>query len=201
VQYPLESDRNGSPDLPKGFVDWKIWNYSEKGSGAEYGVGAVGANEIFLEVYNGTPLEMGEWLGMNAFTIYDRLSGKSIHPKQVIEVTSPNSIAFSPDGSYLATAGEGTVSLLDAGSGEEISSLFIGGRTVLSLNFMPDVRTLIIGTDNGTILLWDLGLLEAGTDTEPAIALACSQVKRDFTDTELQQYFGDLSRRTTCSSP
>jgi len=198
AQYPFKPNRNGTPDLPEGFVDWKIWQYTEKGGNAEYGVGSTKGNHVDLNVYNGTPSEMGAWLGFSTFSIYDKSSNKLTHPKQAIRVTSPNGIAFSPDGIYLATADEGTVSLLDAASGEEISTLSIGGRNILSLNFMPDASALAVGTDDGAVLLWDLSLLQSGTDAEPTLKLACSRVNPDFPDSDLLPYLGEVTKRDMC---
>jgi len=200
AQYPREPNRNGTPYLPEGFVDWKIWQYTDKGDNAEYGVGSAGGNSVDLDVYNGTPLEMSVWLGFSTFSIYDKSSNQLAHPKQAIQVTSPNGIAFSPDGPYLAAADEGTVSLLDASSGEEISTLSVGGRTPISLSFKPDASMLAIGTQDGTVLIWDLSLLNKDTEAEPTLEIACSQVHANFTDTEWQQVFGDIPKGSVCSN-
>jgi WD40 repeat protein len=194
MQYPLEPDRNGSPVLPTGITDWKIWNYSDgRGMGAEYG---VGGNDVYLEVFNGTPKDMWDWL-VPTFTIYNRPSGPLVHPNQSLQVTELNNMVFSPDGTYLAAADKGMVYLFDPASGEEISTLYLGGRKILSLSFTLDSR-LAIGTEDGTILLWKLGLLNVDTNPEPYRASACLVVKRDFTDPEWQQFFGDTPKVATC---
>jgi WD40 repeat protein len=109
-----------------------------------------------------------------------------------------NGIAFSPDGAYVAAAGEGMVSLLDAGSGEEITSLSLGGRTALSLSFTPDGSRLAIGMQEGRALIWNLSLLGKEAKAEETIKIACSQVGGDFSDSEWQQFFGDLPQDNTC---
>jgi WD40 repeat protein len=196
LDYPTTPDRNGNPSLPRGFQDWHIWNYTDKGEGAEYG---VAADRISLAVFNGTPAEMGQWLGLNAFTILDRTSNDVINPKEAVQVTSPNGLAFSPDDAYLAAAGRNTVSLLNAASGDAISSLSVSGE-ILSMAFTPDSDHLVIGTNYGTVLVWDLSLLRSETDVEPVLAIACSQVRANLSQAEWTQYVGvDVPYQATCS--
>ncbi len=197
MNYPLEPDRNGTPFLPQGVQDWTIWQYTEKGNGAEYG---VGNNNIYLAVYNGTPLDMWNWLDYNtaSLSIFDRNSNQIVRPARTIQVTGSNGMAFSSDGAYLAVSGDGLVSLLDAGTGEEITSLTYGGGNSLSLNFTPDDNKMIIGMEDGTVLLWDLSILQPGANVNPMIEVACSQVSRSFTESELIQYFSDPTKRNTC---
>lgn len=196
AQYPRQPNRNDDPVLPPGFTEWRIWNYTDDGNQAEFGTAAPG---VVLDVFNGTPAEMGEWLGLNAFSILNRSTGDVIHPNLAVQVNGTNSFAFSPDSTYLAAAGDGGVFLLDAATGEEISTLNVGGRTVHSLSFMPDSIHLVIGTDDGTVLLWDLGLLKSNSDSRSIIEFACSQVQQNLTQVEWTQYFGpDIAYRATC---
>lgn len=192
----VEPNRDGNPPLPEGFSEWKIWNYTSNVSGKEYG---TPGEFVSLDVYNGTPQEMGGWLGLNAFSILDVNSGVVMHPNQVVEINSTSSFAFSPDGSYLAATGDGNVLLLSAETGEEVSTLNAGGRSVLSLSFMPDSDRLVIGIDDGTVLLWDLSLLRSADELESAVDSACSQVRKNFTQTEWVQYYGpDAAYKVTC---
>ena len=194
---PLEPNRDGNPRLPEGFSEWKIWNYTYEGNGKEFG---TPGNSAALDVYDGTAQEMGEWLGLNAFSILDRNSGDVIHPNLAVEINSSNSLTFSPDSLYLAAAGDGSVYLLDAATGEEISTLNIGGRTVYSLSFMPDSDRLAIGTDDGTVLLWDLSLLRSAAEIESMIDIACSQVDQNLTQAQWAQYYSpDAAYDVTCS--
>jgi WD40 repeat protein len=196
LQYPITPDRNGNPALPDGFREWKIWNYTDKGNGPQFG---VGADRVYLLVYNGTPTEMRQWLGISAFSILNRTTNTVINPKQAIQLSTPNGMSFSPDGSYLAVATTGSVKLLDPGSGEEISALTISGRSVLSLNFLASGDTLAIGTDDGNVLLWDFSLLHSSAKVDSMIEVACSQVQQNLTQDEWTQYVGDgVPYQATC---
>lgn len=196
AQYPGEPNRDGNPALPQNFMEWSIWNYTDNGDNTEFGTGATG---VILDVYNGTPQEMGEWLGLNAFSILDRTTGNVVHPNLAVETNGTNSFAFSPDSVYLAAAGNGNVFLLDAATGEEVSTLNIGGRTVYSLNFLPDSDHLVIGTDDSTVLLWDLSLLRSAAQITAMSEIACSQVQQNFTQKEWIQIFGlETAYEVTC---
>lgn len=196
-QYPREIDRDGNPALPQGFTDWKIWNYTDQGNSSEFGTTAEG---VSLNVYNGTPEDMGEWLGLNAFSILDRSSGAVIHPNIPVEINGANSFIFSPDSLYLAATGNGKVFLLNTATGEEISTLNLGGRTVHSLNFVTNSDALVIGTDDGAVLLWDLSLLRSAAEIRPMIDIACSQIQQNFTRAEWSQYYGPgAAYQATCT--
>lgn len=198
----LQPDPNGNPLLPTGVNDWKMWQYSaDNNLGWKYGIGSQSAT---LSVYNGTLTEMWEWLETPVFSLYDRSSGQQLNPGGLARVASPNGIAFSPDGAYVAVGGEHLVFVADAGLGNEVTSLDINWTTVTSLGFSPDGLMLAIGTEGGTVLLWDLGLLYPDTGREYYLEIACSFVKRDardFTDSELIQYFGNTTQRHTCPNP
>jgi WD40 repeat protein len=140
---------------------------------------------------------MRNWLGIPAFTIYDRGSGAQVNPSGLFQDTSLNGIDFSPDGAYVAYEGGGVVFLLDASSGEEISALPLYWTPLTSLRFSPDGDTLAVGTDYGSILLWDLALLDPSTDLSPYRTLACSLVG-DFPQSELEQYFTTQPDQPVC---
>jgi WD40 repeat protein len=66
-------------------------------------------------------------------------------------------VAFSPDGSRLATSSwDGTIKVVDASDGKELHHL--GGHTsyVVSVAFSPDGRRLASGSFDQTIKLWDV---------------------------------------------
>ncbi len=66
-------------------------------------------------------------------------------------------VAYSPDGSLLASAGDDAVILLrDLASGKVVGRLEGHGDTVSCLAFSPDGRTLATGSYDRTVKLWDV---------------------------------------------
>ncbi len=68
------------------------------------------------------------------------------------------SVAFSPDGRWLASGsqGGGSIGLWDAASGQEAHILKGHTDTVYSVAFCPDSRSLASGSRDGRIKLWDV---------------------------------------------
>jgi WD40 repeat protein len=70
---------------------------------------------------------------------------------------SPGVVAFSPNGSVVAEGTQdGSVLLLDAANGWELTQLPGQGGVVTALAFGPDGRTLASGGAEGTVLIWDI---------------------------------------------
>jgi WD40 repeat protein/serine/threonine protein kinase len=65
-------------------------------------------------------------------------------------------VAFSPDGRWLATCGEGhTVKIRDAKTGRELETLHGHTEDVCALAFSPDGRWLATAGEDTTIRIWD----------------------------------------------
>jgi WD40 repeat protein len=66
------------------------------------------------------------------------------------------SVAFSPDGKTLASAGkDGTIKLWEVATGKERATLRGHTNPVSSVAFSPDGKTLASGSRDGRIKLWD----------------------------------------------
>ncbi len=84
-------------------------------------------------------------------------------------------VAYSPDGKLIATAGlANTVHLLDASSGEEARALAAGAnRFLIGLDFSPDGGTIIAGGDDQILYRFRVG---DGEPLEPSATLGASIV-------------------------
>ena len=66
-----------------------------------------------------------------------------------------NSVAFSPDGSRLATAAGSSAQVWDTASGRPVTPPLRHGGLVRAVQFSPDGRKLLSASDDGTARLWD----------------------------------------------
>ncbi len=154
---------------------------------------ATGRQEKLLEAGDGGRLfgiafaPDGKSLALGSRTItrlWDIASGKELrqfgHPI-TDEVTSHNNdetLAFSPDGSLLATGGK-NIRIWDTATGKEVRSFGEGRRRVTSVAFL-DRKVLAVGGGDQEIHLWDMTTgTEARTQIGHQDRVQCVAFARD----------------------
>lgn len=80
--------------------------------------------------------------------------------------SSPQSMAFSPDGITLASGHWDSVVLWDIHSGKSVAMLTGFGRYVRGLAFSNDGALIAAGTDTGSVQVWDVRHLKRITTVE-----------------------------------
>ncbi len=119
-----------------------------------------------------------------------------------IDLDVQTSLAFSPDESTLAIGtgeigtGAGELVLVDAESGRRLGApLATPGGPVADLDFGPDGQTLVVGTQEGLVTLWDDVLW---SDFQAMRERLCAVAGRSLTAEEWEEQLPGQSYRSTC---
>ncbi|MFI6498187.1 AAA family ATPase [Nonomuraea typhae] len=111
--------------------------------------------------------------GDNTARLWDTATGRQSGPPLVGHTSPIRSLAFSPDGRFLATASvDGTIRLWDVPGRRQLGEPLTGhSGQVNTVAFSPDGSRLVSGGADGTVRLWNVGL-PAG----PLLSHVCSIV-------------------------
>jgi WD40 repeat protein len=125
--------------------------------------------------------------------LWDVQTGKEIR-RFIGHVDLLWSVAYSPNGKYIATASaDGTARLWDAQTGEEMRRYVGHTAAVENVAFSPDGKYLVTVSDDATARLWN-------TDYHTTMQYLCSRLLRDFTNEERVQY-NITNSAPTCPKP
>ncbi len=97
------------------------------------------------------------------------LGGVSVFHEATSRARRIRSLAFSPDGAWLTVGrNDGDLELRRMPDLELVETLRGHGGAVTAVAFDPSGRTLASGADDGTTVLWDVGLSAGLVSNEPS---------------------------------
>ena len=139
--------------------------------------------------HDGDALALSGVLGDLAFV--DTATGDSVLTAERPQ-TGGGTPVFSVDGETVVSGGsDGSVSLWDVSSGEPLGTVRAAAGTRATATWLPDSRTVLIATYDGQVFTWD-------TDPESWVDAACGIARRDLTDDEWAEAFGDRPYADPC---
>ena len=138
----------------------KLWNVATREEigtleGHEYEVNTVAFSP------DGTTLASVSGDGTRLWTVRTR------EPIANLEGAGGQSVAFSSDGALLVSGSWGTVRLWDVETREQIATLEGHSGSVHSVAFLSDSTALASGSEDGTMLLWDIAPYIAAQTSNP----------------------------------
>ena len=138
----------------------KLWNVTTREligtlEGHEYEVNTVAFSP------DGTTLASVSGDGTRLWTVRTR------EPIANLEGAGGQSVAFSSDGALLVSGSWGTVRLWDVETREQIATLEGHSGSVHSVAFLSDGTALASGSEDGTMLLWDIAPYTAAQTSNP----------------------------------
>jgi len=143
---------DGRPCCGGGLLQW--WDAGEYSPPEVLKTGNVVVRDMALSP-DGSEIALA-LVGLSDFWLLDAITGevKAVLPDHVFRV---NDVAYSPDGSLLASASNDTgVGLWRAADGVLLRMLQGHRLQATALAFSPDGRNLATGSKDGELLIWDL---------------------------------------------
>ncbi|HSN77186.1 MAG TPA: WD40 repeat domain-containing protein, partial [Anaerolineae bacterium] len=138
-----------------------LWDVSAGGAQLKTSLGALSSAAVAAAFSpSGDALAVGSEDG--TLHLWDMRSDPPASQTWAAHGDRVNSLAFSPDGRWLASAGKTEVLLWDLTvPGQPAWSPLLSGEAVLSLAFDPTSRTLAVGYADGRVRLWDVAARQA----------------------------------------
>jgi WD40 repeat protein/predicted Ser/Thr protein kinase len=93
--------------------------------------------------------------GHSSLKVWDAVTGKELRTLKK-EGGAINSLAYGPNGRWIAVARERRIEILDGETGETVRTIDEHASIVTSLAFSPDSRSLASGSYDGMLMFWTI---------------------------------------------